>query len=232
VGELRAALEDLAEDPGVRVVVLAAQGRSFSAGADLGWMRRMADATEAEGLADALALAALLRRLHGMPQPTVALVQGPAYGGGVGLVAACDLAVAVEGATFRLSEVRLGLVPAVIAPYLLAAMGSRAARRAALTAETLDAARAREVGLVDEVVPAEELEAAGRRLADALLPNGPSAMREVKALMDAVAGAPLDDRLELDTAGRIARVRASAEGREGVEAFLERRPPRWAPPGP
>ena len=231
VGELRAALEDVAEDPAVRVVVLAAEGRSFSAGADLGWMRRMADAGEAEALADALALAALLRRLHGMPQPTLALVQGPAYGGGVGLVAACDLAVAAEGATFRLSEVRLGLVPAVIAPYLVAAMGPRAARRAALTAETLDAGRALEVGLVDEVVPAEDLEDAGRRLVEQLLPNGPAAMREVKGLMDAVAGAPLDDRLELDTAGRIARVRASAEGREGVEAFLERRPPRWAPPG-
>jgi len=227
VAGLRDALAALAGDPGVRVVVLAARGTSFSAGADLAWMRRMADAGPEAGRADALALAGTLRLLSELPRPTVALVNGPARGGGVGLVAACDLAVAVEDATFALSEVRVGLVPATIAPYLVGAIGLRAARRYALTGEPFDAPEALRLGLVHEVVPTAELDATGARVAEGLARGGPAALAETKALLARVAGAPLDDRLVADTAERIARVRASAEGREGVEAFLERRAPGW-----
>jgi methylglutaconyl-CoA hydratase len=227
VARLREVLAAIGGDPRVRVVLLAARGSSFSAGADLAWMRRMANADAEAGRADALALAETLRLLAELPRPTVALVNGPARGGGVGLVAACDLAVAAEDATFALGEVRLGLVPATIAPHVVAAIGPRAAGRYALTGEAFDAAEALRLGLVHEVVPRADLDAAGIRIADALARGGPAALAETKALLARVAGSPLDDRLVADTAERIARVRASPEGREGVEAFLERRPPGW-----
>jgi methylglutaconyl-CoA hydratase len=227
IGEVGDALDALARDATVRVVLLAGKGKSFSAGADLAWMRRMAGYSEAENEADARALAGLLHRLDSLPKPTVALVQGAAMGGGVGLVAACDMAIAAEGAQFALSEVRLGLIPAVISPYVVAAIGLRATRRYALTAERFDAARAAALGLVDKVVPAEALLAEGAALAAVLARNGPEAMADAKALIAHVAGRPIDVELRAETARRIARRRASAEGREGVAAFLEKRKPGW-----
>jgi len=225
---LDAALGELAADRSVRVVVLAATGKSFCAGADLGWMRRHAEASEAENLRDAEALAATLRRLAQMPQPTLARVQGAAYGGGVGLVAACDLAVAAEDAHFRLSEVRLGLIPAVIAPLVCAAIGPRAARRYMLTAERFDATAALALGLVHELAPAGGLEGALERLVGELLEGGPEALAAAKRLVAAVAGRPLDAALGGETARLIAERRASPEGREGMSAFLDKRPPAWS----
>ena len=227
IGELTLALNGLESDPRVRLVVLAAEGRSFSAGADLNWMKAMAGYGEAENLRDAEALAGLMRTLDGLAKPTLALVQGPAYGGGVGLVAACDIAIAADTASFCLSEVRLGLIPAVISPYVVAAIGQRAARRYFQTAESFSAERALALGLVHEVVPARALEGAEDRCVEALLRGGPRAQGEAKALVAAVAGRPLDDALVRDTAERIARLRVGAEGREGIAAFLEKRPPSW-----
>ena len=227
VAGLSAALERLAADGAVRVVGLRAEGKSFSAGADLAWMGRMAEGTAADNLADARLLAAMLRSLADLPKPTIARVQGPAYGGGVGLIAACDIAVAVDSATFALSEVRLGLIPSVIAPHVVAAMGARQARRYMLTAERFSAAEAMASGLIHQVVSADDLDEAVGRLVRDLACGGPRALDEAKALVRAVAGRPMDAALIDDTAQRIARVRASAEGREGVAAFLEKRPPAW-----
>jgi len=217
----------MAGDPDVRAVVLAGAGRSFSAGADLNWMRRTADYSEVENLADARALAGLMRTLDRLPKPTVALVQGAAYGGGVGLVACCDIAVASTAAVFSLSEVRLGLLPSVISPYVVDAIGPRAARRYFLTAERFDAAEARRLGLVHEVVAPEDLEAAGARVLAALAECGPAAQAASKALVARVARGPIDDAMVEDTARRIAALRATPEGREGVMAFLEKRKPSW-----
>ncbi len=227
VAALTAALDGLGRDDAVRVVLLAARGKSFSSGADLGWMRRTAGYSREENLRDARGLAALMRTLDGLPKPTIALVQGPAYGGGVGLVACCDVALASPRATFCLSEVKLGLVPAVISPYVVAAIGARAARRYALTAEAFDAAEARRIGLVHEVVAEDALRATAGRISDALLRNGPRAVAAAKALVARVARAPLDDALVAETAERIASIRASDEGREGLAAFLEKRTPGW-----
>lgn len=228
IAELTEALEKLGADPAVRVVVLAAAGKSFSAGADLNWMKAMAGYGEAENLADARGLARLMRTLDRLPKPTLARVQGPAFGGGVGLIACCDIAVAVDSATFSLSEVRLGLIPAVISPYVVAAMGERAARRWFLTAERFGAAEACRSGLLHEVVPEGELDGRVEALIAALLANGPGAVAEAKDLIFAVGRRPLDAAVMEDTARRIARVRAGAEGREGVGAFLEKRKPAWA----
>ena len=227
VAALTAKLEALGRDDRVRVVLLAARGKSFSAGADLGWMRRMASYSREENLRDAQALARLMRTLDELPKPTVALVQGAAYGGGVGLVACCDVALASSRATFCLSEVKLGLIPAVISPYVVAAIGSRAMRRYALTAEAFDATEARRIGLVHEVVEEDALRPAAERIAGALLRNAPRAVAAAKALVARVARAPLDDALAADTAERIASIRASDEGREGLTAFLEKRAPAW-----
>jgi methylglutaconyl-CoA hydratase len=227
IAALTAALDGLAADERVRVVLLAAEGKSFSAGADLGWMQRTATYSDEENLRDALALARLMRTLHGLPKPTIALVQGAAFGGGVGLVACCDLALATPRASFSLSEVKLGLIPGAISPYVVEAIGPRAARRYFLTAERFDAAEARRIGLVHEVVEEGTLEAAAERLASTLLGNGPRALAAAKALVARVAGAPIDDALVADTAGRIAAARASDEGREGLAAFLEKRTPAW-----
>ena len=227
IARLTAELKQLETDPQVRVVLLAASGKSFSAGADLNWMRRMADYSRAENLADARGLAELMHTLDGLSKPTIALVQGAAYGGGVGLVAACDIVLATSTACFCLSEVKLGLIPAVISPYVIAAIGARHARRYFLTAERFDAAEGRRLGLVHEVVEAEDLQPRAEALSRTLLSNGPNALAAAKRLVADVAVAAPDDNLFADTAERIAELRASAEGREGLSAFFEKRPPSW-----
>lgn len=228
IAELTAVFKSLAADDNVRVVILTGSGRSFSAGADLNWMRRMADYSREENLVDARALAELMQTLDSLPKPTIALVQGAAYGGGVGLVACCDIAIATARATFCLSEVKLGLMPAVISPYVAAAIGPRACRRYFLTAELFAAAEAQRLGLLHEVVKDEEtLRFRGSALGELLLKNGPQAMAAAKDLIAAVAGQPLTAALIDDTAQRIADRRASAEGREGLTAFLEKRQPDW-----
>lgn len=231
IGDLTETLARLGGDPSVRVVILAARGKSFSAGADLNWMQRMAGYSQAENLADARALALLMATLNDLPKPTLALVQGPAFGGGVGLVACCDIAVATERASFSLSEVKLGLIPAVISPYVLAAIGEAAARRYFLTAERFDAAEARRLGLVHEVVEAEALESTAEALVGALLQAGPEALSAAKALIFAMTGRPIDEALRDETAQRIAELRVGPEAREGIGAFLEKRRPNWSTKG-
>jgi methylglutaconyl-CoA hydratase len=227
IGEIDAALAELAADPAVRIVLLAGKGKSFSAGADLSWMKRMASYGAAENEADALALADMLHHLDSLPKPTIAIVQGAAMGGGAGLVAACDIAIAAEDAQFAFSEARLGLIPSAISPYVLAAIGARAARRYFLTAERFDARQALALGLVSAVLPGAALAAEADRIADLLIANGPAAMAEAKRLIADVSGRPVDQALRAETARRIAERRASAEGREGVAAFLEKRKPSW-----
>jgi methylglutaconyl-CoA hydratase len=227
IAELTTALKGLEGDPRVRIVVLAAEGKSFSAGADLNWMKAMAGYSHEENLRDAEALAGLMQTLNGLAKPTLALVQGPAYGGGVGLIACCDMVIAASTAHFCLSEVKLGIIPAVISPYVVAAIGLRAARRYLLTAERFSAEEALEMGLIHDLVPVELLEAQSERVIAQLLICGPEAQRECKELIFSVANRPFDDALLRETAERIARVRASPEGREGVSAFLEKRKPNW-----
>jgi len=227
ITDLTAVLRGIEGDKTVRLLVLAAAGKSFCAGADLKWMRAMADYGPEENLRDAEQLAELMRALDELRKPTLALVQGPAYGGGVGLVSCCDIAIASSDATFALSEVRLGLIPSVISPHVIAAMGRRAARRYFLTGERFSAEEAQRHGLVHEVVPPERLEEAGAAVIEALLAGGPSAQQEAKDLIVQVAGQPCDDRLRRRTAEGIARLRASEEGKEGLNAFLEKRPPAW-----
>jgi len=228
IKELAKILDQVAVDPEVRVVVLGANGKNFSAGADLAWMKRTATYTVAENETDALVLAEMLSKLNTLPKPTVALVQGGAYGGGVGLVAACDMAIAADNAVFCLSEVKLGLIPSVISPYMLAAIGARAARRYFLTAERFNAAEAHRLGLVHEVVLADDLVAAGGRLTEYLLAAGPGTTGKAKQLIAHVTGKPVDQELRMETARRIAEARASAEGQEGISAFFERRQPDWS----
>lgn len=220
-------LNDLDRNRAVGVVVLAAAGKSFCAGADLKWMQRMAEDSEAENQASAEALAALMKTLNGLSKPTVAEVQGAAYGGGVGLICCCDIAIASDAAQFSISEVKLGLIPSVISPYVVAAIGERQARRYALSAERFDAIEAKRIGLVHEVIAAEDLPSAVDAMVEALLANGPAAMAETKDQIAGVANRPVDDRLIADSAARIARIRVSDEGREGVAAFLEKRQPGW-----
>jgi methylglutaconyl-CoA hydratase len=227
IAELTTELRRLDQAPEVRVVVLAASGKSFSAGADLNWMQRMAKYSEAENLRDAVAMAGLMRALHGMHKPTIARVQGAAFGGGVGLVACCDIAVAAAEASFSLSEVRLGLLPAGISPYVIAAIGEREARRYFLTAERFGAAEARRIGLVHEVTAGDRLDEEVKHFADHLVKGGPNALAVAKKLIADVARRPLDDALMEETARRIASIRVSQEGREGLSAFLEKRPPAW-----
>lgn len=230
IGELTHVFDRVAADPKVRVVVLAGEGKSFSAGADLGWMQRMADYSEAENLEDARQLATMMRSLNEMPKPTVAQVQGAAIGGGVGLVAACDIAVASQDASFCLSEVRLGLIPSVISPYMVEAIGARAARRYFQTAERFGADEAFVLGLVHDVVGRDGLDERVDGFVAQLLANGPGAMAASKDLIRRVSAGPVDDAMVEDTALRIAEIRASAEGREGVSAFLEKRGPSWRNP--
>ncbi len=227
IADLTARLQALDADPDVRVVVLEGRGKSFSAGADLNWMKRMAGYSREENYRDSQALASLMHTLDRLGPPTVAAVHGAAIGGGVGLVACCDIAIAADSALFALSEVRLGLTPAVISPYVVRAIGERQARRYFVTAERFGAARARELGLVHEVVTAEALAETVDELLLRLLRNGPEAMRDAKALARDVSATAIDETLRDETARRISERRASAEGREGVTAFLEKRHPDW-----
>ncbi|WP_024890509.1 enoyl-CoA hydratase-related protein [Luteimonas huabeiensis] len=228
IAELTAALEGAAADPAIRAVVIEGAGASFSAGADLNWMRAMAGASEAENRDDALALARLMRTLDELPKPTLARVHGAAFGGGVGLVACCDIAIGVPEAKFGLTESRLGLLPAVISPYVIAAIGPRQARRWFATAEVFDAGRALAMGLLHEVVPAEALDAAVERQIALLLKAGPFAAADAKRLVRDVLAQPDRDRRDHDNAALIAALRVSAEGQEGLSAFLDKRAPAWA----
>ena len=227
IAELSAALTKLAQESAVRAVVLTGAGPSFSAGADLNWMRRMAGFSHVENLADASALAGLLRQLNEFPKPTVARINGSAFAGGVGLIACCDIAIASAEARFAVTEVRLGLVPGTIGPYLVAAIGARAARRYALTAERFDAAEACRLGLVHEIVPMGELDAAAEKIVSALLDGAPGAQARSKRLIAEVSNQPVTDALMSMTAQAIADARARDEGREGVAAFLAKRKPNW-----
>lgn len=227
IADLTTAFIEAERDSVTRIVVLDARGKSFSAGADLAWMKRMAAYSADDNRRDAEALAHLMRVIHTCPKPVIAVVQGSAIGGGVGLVAAADIALAAEEALFCLSEVRLGIIPAVISPYVVAAMGARACRRYFLTAERFSAATAAALGLVHEVVPAADLPAARDRVIQALLQGGPGAQAAVKELISAVATRPIGPEMVTDTARRIAEIRVSQEGQEGIGAFLEKRRPSW-----
>jgi methylglutaconyl-CoA hydratase len=227
IAALTEALEALGRDDGVRAVVLTGAGKSFSAGADLNWMRRSADYGEAENLADAQALAALMHTLDTLPKATIARVNGAALGGGVGLVACCDIAIASEVAVFGTTEVRLGIIPAVIGPYVIAAVGRRWARRLMVTGERIAAAEALRIGLVHEAAPAAGLDQAVDRVLADVRRCGPRAIAEAKRLVADLAGRPITPDLVALTAHRIARVRASDEAREGLAAFLEKRKPAW-----
>ncbi|MEO5862157.1 MAG: enoyl-CoA hydratase/isomerase family protein [Burkholderiales bacterium] len=227
IDELMQALRSAAQNPDVRLVVLTGTGKSFSAGADLNWMRRMAVYTEEENYHDAMALGELMGTLNRLPKPTIARVNGSAYGGGVGLIACCDIAIGVTEAQFALSETKLGLIPAVISPYVVAAIGEKKSRRYFLTGERFSAAEARAFGLLNEIVPADQLDLAVTRVAALLLEAGPIAQAEAKDLISAVAHRPVTDSLITDTAERIARVRISPEGQEGLAAFLDKRKPNW-----
>ncbi len=227
IARLAEILDELGASRAARVVVLRSEGRSFSAGADLEWMRRMAGYSEERNHADALALAHMLRRLASLRQPTVAAVQGAAFGGGAGLVACCDIVVASGAARFSFSEVKLGLIPATISPFVLRAIGARRARALFLTGEVFGAEVAERIGLVHRVVEAESLESATGEVASSLAGYGRQTLAAIGALVDHVDGRALDGGLLEETAARIAAQRASAEGREGIAAFLDKRPPRW-----
>lgn len=229
IADLTAALEALDADVDVRVVVLTGAGSTFSAGADLNWMQRMAAADEATNRDDALGLARLMRTLNFLGKPTIARVNGAAYGGGVGLVACCDLAIGVAQAKFALSEVKLGLVPAVISPYVVAAIGARHARRYFVSGEVFDAAEAHRIGLLHQLVGSDDLDAAVERAVHFLLKGGPIAQREAKRLALAMAGATPESAAatDADNAALIARLRVSPEGQEGIGAFLGKRAARW-----
>lgn len=227
--ELTAAFREADTDPAVRAVLLHASGPSFCAGADLDWMKRAAGYGRAENLADAHALAAMLSAIATCSKPTVACVQGNAFGGGVGLVSCCDIAIGSSEALFALSEVRLGIIPSTIGPYVVAAIGARQARRYFVSGERFTAAEAHRIGLLHEIVPPAGLEARVNEVLGALQLAGPQAQAEAKLLMRAIANRPIDDGLIADTAERIARVRATDEAREGVGAFLAKRAPAWIP---
>ncbi len=228
ISSLTKALQKCEKDKKVRVVVLCAEGKSFSAGADLNWMKRVAEYDEQENYYDAMKLGELLRTLNFLKKPTIARVHGAAYGGGVGLIAACDIAIGTSEAMFGLTEVRLGIIPAVISPYVVAAIGERNARRYFMTGERFNAAEAYRIGLLNDLAP--DVETLDRIIADiieALLQGGPAAVIEAKDLISAIAWRPVNDSLIADTAERIARVRASKEGKEGLAAFLAKRKPNW-----
>ncbi len=231
IADLTETLVKLGADAAVRVVVLAGDGPSFSAGADLKWMREQAEQDEARNIEDARKLAELMRTLDRLPKPTIARVHGPAHGGGVGLVACCDIAIATPAANFSFAEVKLGLIPAVISPYVVDAIGPRWARRLFLTAERFDAAQAQWTGLVHEIVKPRELDSRIAAIVSVLLSNAPEAMAEAKDLVFTLADLPFGDALVEETARRIAMRRASAEGKEGIAAFLAKRKPSWLKQG-
>jgi len=227
IQELKAAFETVGARDDVRAVVLAAVGPAFCAGADLNWMRRMADYTREENVADAGQLAAMLKTIYECPKPTIAAVQGDVFAGGMGLVAACDMAVSVDTATYCLSEVKLGLIPATISPYVIRAMGVRASHRYFLTAERFSAEEAQRIGFVHELVNAEALDAKVNELAQALVSASPAAVKACKQLVQDVAERPIDAALIAATVQGIADIRASEQGREGVQSFLQKRKPAW-----
>ncbi len=230
IAEVMAVLHELGQRAEVRCVVLAGNGPAFCAGADLNWMKRMADYTREQNLEDASGLARMLEVLYRCPKPTVARVHGDVYAGGTGLVAACDVAVSVDTAQYCLSEVRLGLIPATISPYVIRAMGARAAHRWFLTAERFSAAEAHRIGLVHEVVTADRLDAKVAEIAQALVQAGPEAVKACKQLVHDVAGHDITASLIRRTVEGIADIRASEEGREGIRSFLEKRKPAWLLP--
>lgn len=227
ISELTQAFQTIGQRDDVRVVVLAANGKAFCAGADLNWMRAMADYTRDENLADADKLAQMLATIYRCPKPTVAAIQGDVYAGGMGLVAACDIAIAVKNANFCLSEVKLGLIPATISPYVIRAMGARMAHRYFLTAEVFDAKEAKKIGFIHERVDEEEFGQTIERIVTSLVNNSPNAVSVCKQLVQNVAYAELDDELITDTVAGIADIRASIEGKEGVQSFLQKRQPSW-----
>ena len=224
---LQSVLDNAAEDPKTRVIVLKANGRHFSAGADLAWMQRMADSSEADNKADALVLARVMFSLYQSQKPTIAMVHGAAYGGGAGLVAACDLAIAAHTARFCFSEVTLGLIPAVISPYVIKAIGERAATGLFMSAEPFDAKRAHELHLVHHCVAEDALLSFTTDYALKIAKNAPGAIRDAKALVREVAHLPIDATLQEITAAAIAKKRVSAEGQKGLQAFLNKETPNW-----
>lgn len=229
IADLTAALVDAELDANVRCVILTGAGASFSAGADINWMRSMAKASEAENRDDALRLAALMRTLNFLSKPTIARVNGAAYGGGVGLIACCDIAIGVDAAKFSLSEVKLGLVPAAISPYVIAAIGLRHARRLFVSGEVFDAAMAARIGLLHESAAADQLDASVERAVHFLGKGGPLAQGEAKQLALRVAGITREsaERIDTENAHLIARLRVSSEGQRGLAAFLDKRAPDW-----
>lgn len=227
IAELAQAFGSFAQDKDLRAILLGGYGKAFCAGADLSWMKTMAGYSWEENRADAQALADMLWTIHSCPVPVVARIQGDCYAGGVGLAAVCDIRVATSGVNFCLSEARLGLLPATIGPYVIRAMGESASRRYFTTAERFSAQEAHRIGLVHEVVGADALDATVDAIVAALVANGPQAVRACKRLVQDIAGQPISEPLRADTARRIADVRASDEGREGVQSFLEKRAPGW-----
>jgi methylglutaconyl-CoA hydratase len=227
IAEMTAALDALERDTTVRAVVLAGKGKAFCAGADLDWMKRMKGMTREQNREDALRFAKMLNRIYTLAKPTLARVHGAAYAGGIGLLAACDIAVASNETEFCLSEVKLGLAPATISPYVVAAMGERAARRYCVTAERFTAAEAYRIGLVQEIALPAELDATVNAILGELVQGAPGAQAQAKAMLRAAAGAAIDDKLIAQTAERIAMLRVSEEGQEGMAAFFEKRKPAW-----
>ena len=225
--EVSAPLKALEKDKAVRAIVLGGRGKAFCAGADLNWMKRAASFTKAQNAKDAGGLATTLWTRYTLKKPTVARIHGPAYAGGMGFAAACDIAVASTEATFCLSETRLGLIPATISPYVVRAMGERAASRYCLTAEPFDAAEAYRIGFVHDIAPPEELDATINAILGHLIVAGPRALDESKKLIQLVGGTKLTPAVRAETAKRIAETRASAEGKEGIASFLEKRKPKW-----
>jgi methylglutaconyl-CoA hydratase len=229
IADITQAFIDLGQSDDVRCIALRANGPAFCAGADLNWMRSMADYTREQNLADAACLAAMMQTIYECPKPTIACIQGDVYAGGTGLVAACDMAVSVDTAHYCLSEVKLGLLPSTISPYVIRAMGARAAHRYFLTAERFSAAEALRIGFVHEVVHAESLDAKVAELSTALINAGPAAVKACKKLVQDVAGKDITPELVQMTIASIADVRVSPEGREGLQSFLQKRKPGWLP---
>nr|WP_317200198.1 enoyl-CoA hydratase/isomerase family protein [uncultured Psychrobacter sp.] len=227
ISELTAVFKQLGQSDEVRVITLAAAGKAFCAGADLNWMRAMADYDYDENLADADKLAQMLKTIYECPKPTIAAIQGDVYAGGMGLVAVCDVAIAVKIANFCLSEVRLGLAPATISPYVIRALGARASQRYFLTAEVFDAKKARQLGFIHERVNEDELQNRVAAICAKIVNNSPDAVKTCKRLLHDIAGETIDDELIADTVKDIADIRSSEQGKEGVQAFLNKRKPDW-----
>lgn len=227
IAQMREHFEALAARQDVRVVILQAQGKSFSAGGDLAWMKRMADYDFDHNLEDARALATMLHTLKTLPHPTIAKVQGNAFGGAIGLISCCDIAIASDTASFGLTETRIGLIPATIGPHVVEAIGARWARRLFLTGERFDAAKAKDLQLIHECCDTQALDDQINAMVATLLKSGPAALRAAKVLVRDVAGKPVDSAIIDDTSARIANIRVSVEGQEGLQAFFEKRPPSW-----